>query len=91
MRENGPTYVGFQTYVVCKFVFSSGTVVLTAELFNSALETIFHGLDEATKPRVRNCLDIAAGAVLLASLTAALIGAMVFLHRLAALLGPSPG
>src|SRR5207248_1774770 len=47
--------------------------VLTAELFNSALETLFHGL--------------AAGAVLLASGTAAVIGALIFGQRLAALLG----
>jgi diacylglycerol kinase len=61
-------------------------LVLTAELFNSAVETIVHGLDEAAKSRVRDSLDIAAGAVLLASLTAALIGSLVFLHRLSALL-----
>jgi diacylglycerol kinase len=61
-------------------------LVLTAELFNSAVETIFHGLDEDTKPRVRNCLDIAAGAVLLASITAAVVGGIVFLPRLAAFL-----
>ena len=60
-------------------------MVLTAELFNSAVETIFHGLDEATKPRVRGCLDIAAGAVLMASIFATLVGGMVFLCRLAAL------
>jgi diacylglycerol kinase len=61
-------------------------LVLTAELFNSAIETLFHGLDEETKPRVSACLDIAAGAVLLASITAAVIGAIVFLSRLMALL-----
>jgi diacylglycerol kinase len=61
-------------------------LVLTAELFNSAVETIYHGLDENTQPRVRHCLDIAAGAVLLASITAAVIGAIVFLPKLAALL-----
>src|SRR5437660_6370641 len=43
-------------------------LVFTAVLFNSAIETIFRGLDESTKPRVRSCLDIAAGAVLLASM-----------------------
>src|SRR5437016_6419257 len=37
-------------------------MVFTAELFNSAIETIFHGLEETTKPRVRVSLDIAAGA-----------------------------
>ena len=57
-------------------------LVLTAELFNSAVETLFRGLDEATGERTWPCLDIAAGAVLLASITAAAIGTLVFLHRL---------
>jgi diacylglycerol kinase len=57
-------------------------LVLTAELFNSAIETLFHGLDEATKPRVSACLDIAAGAVLLASATALVVGVLVFLPHL---------
>src|SRR5262245_16369222 len=61
-------------------------LVLTAELFNSAVETIYHGLDDSTRPRVRHCLDIAAGAVLLASITAAVIGTIVFLPKVAALL-----
>jgi diacylglycerol kinase len=55
--------------------------VLTAELFNSAMETLFRGLDEPTKSRVWPCLDIAAGAVLLASITAALVGALIFLRQ----------
>jgi diacylglycerol kinase len=57
-------------------------LVLTAELFNSAIETLFRGLDEAAKSRVWPCLDIAAGAVLLASITAAIIGAAIFLRQL---------
>lgn len=61
-------------------------VVLTAELFNSAIETLFRGLDDATKSRVWPSLDIAAGAVLLASAVAALIGGLLFLHRMAVLL-----
>lgn len=62
-------------------------LVLTAELFNSALETMFHGQDAATKARTKGALDIAAGAVLMASGTAAVIGGIIFLLRLAALLG----
>jgi diacylglycerol kinase len=58
--------------------------VLTAELFNSALETLFRGLDEPTRQRVWPCLDIAAGAVLLASILAVIIGAVIFLPKLAA-------
>lgn len=56
--------------------------VLTAELFNSALETLFRGLDEDTRDRSWQALDIAAGAVLAASVTAALVGCGVFLHRI---------
>jgi diacylglycerol kinase len=61
--------------------------VLTAELFNSAIETLFAGLDAATKERAWPALDVAAGAVLVASLTAAVVGLIVFLHQLAFLLG----
>jgi diacylglycerol kinase len=97
-------------------------LVLTAELFNSALETICHGLDDdavagvsdssvsdpghahprdvigqnseplttyhspLANRRSRHSLDIAAGAVLLASITAAIIGAIIFIPKLAAML-----
>jgi diacylglycerol kinase len=61
--------------------------VLTAELFNSAIETLFAGLDDATKERAWPALDVAAGAVLVASLAAAAVGLIVFIHRLAVLLG----
>ena len=60
--------------------------VLTAELFNSALETLFRGLDEATRERTWPALDIAAGAVLLASITASVIGGVILLYQLARLL-----
>ena len=60
--------------------------VLTAELFNSAIETLFRGLDETTRERAWPALDIAAGAVLLASLTAVAVGLLVFIPKLAALL-----
>lgn len=60
--------------------------VLTAELFNSSVETLFHGLDAATKQRLVGVLDIAAGAVLMASITAAVVGGLVLGHRLVVLL-----
>jgi diacylglycerol kinase len=60
--------------------------VLTAELFNSAVETLFHGLDERTKARTYRALDVAAAAVLVASATAAVVGSLVFLSRLLELL-----
>ena len=65
---------------------SPARVVLTAELFNSAIETLFHGLDPPTKSQWNGCLDIAAGAILTAGLFAALVGAIVFVGRLGELL-----
>lgn len=62
-------------------------LVLTAELFNSAIETLFRGLDEATRERSWQALDIAAGAVLCASLLAAIVGTTIFAYKLAVLLG----
>jgi diacylglycerol kinase len=55
--------------------------VLTAELFNSAIETLFHGLDEETRERTWPALDVAAGAVLMASITASIIGGLILLHQ----------
>lgn len=56
-------------------------LVLTAELFNSAVEVLYHGLDERSKERCKACLDIAAGAVLLASLTAVVLGSLIFVAQ----------
>jgi diacylglycerol kinase len=61
-------------------------LVITAELFNSAIETLFHGLDDESKARIQGCLDIAAGAVLAAGLTAATVGTVIFGHRLLVML-----
>ena len=61
-------------------------LVFTAELFNSAIETLFHGLDAETKARIHGCLDIAAGSVLVASLTAAIVGTFVFGRQILMLL-----
>ena len=61
-------------------------LVLTAELLNSAIETLFHGLDPESKARNHACLDISAGAVLVAGLTAAVVGVLVFGQRILAML-----
>ncbi|MBI2804976.1 MAG: diacylglycerol kinase [Planctomycetes bacterium] len=62
-------------------------MVFTAELMNSAVETLHRGLDEETRERTWKALDIAAGAVLMASLAAALVGLLIFGSRLADLAG----
>jgi len=60
--------------------------VLVAEMINSAMEMLFRGLDERQKTRCGRCLDISAGAVLLASITTAVVGAIIFVNRLVLLL-----
>ena len=62
--------------------------VLTAELINSAIEVLFRGLDEPTRERSWPALDIAAGAVLLASIVAAVIGSVIFINRLRLMIWP---
>lgn len=57
-------------------------LVFTAELLNSSIETLFRGLEQESQNRVYHCLDIAAGAVLVASLTAAVVGALIFGRKL---------
>jgi diacylglycerol kinase len=57
-------------------------MVMTAELFNSSIETLFRGLEPEARDRVYPCLDIAAGAVLVAGLTAAAVGTIIFGRKL---------
>jgi diacylglycerol kinase len=61
-------------------------MVLAAELFNSALELLCRALTDELRSRIRPALDVAAAAVLVASMTAAVIGSIVFLRSIAALL-----
>ncbi|MBL8824573.1 MAG: diacylglycerol kinase family protein [Planctomycetia bacterium] len=65
-------------------IFSIG-LVFTAELFNSAIEVLFQGLNPDQQDRFWKSLDIAAGAVLVASLTALVIGCIIFIPRLFAM------
>jgi diacylglycerol kinase len=57
-------------------------LVMTAELFNSAIETLFRGLPPEVQERSWKALDIAAGAVLVASIIAAIVGCFVLVPAL---------
>jgi diacylglycerol kinase len=65
--------------------------VLTAELFNSALERMAKAIDSRRNPELGAALDIASGAVLLAAAGAAIVGAEIFLYRLGILMKWWPG
>src|SRR3954465_3382675 len=56
-------------------------LVLTTELVNCAIETLFQGLDADSRARRNGAPDIAAGAVLMAALFAVLVGGLVFVNR----------
>ncbi|MBM4001326.1 MAG: diacylglycerol kinase family protein [Planctomycetes bacterium] len=60
----------------CMLLFAIG-LVLVAELFNSSIEWLARGLAPGHDERIGRALDIASGAVLVASLFAALIGLLV--------------
>jgi diacylglycerol kinase len=52
--------------------------VLTAELFNTALESLGRAITSQFDPQVQRALDTASGAVLLTAITAAIVGVMIF-------------
>ncbi len=53
-------------------------LVLTAELINSAVESLARAITQEHHPQIGRALDIAAGAVLVASLFAIVIGLVIF-------------
>lgn len=63
------------------------TGVLTAEMFNSALESMAKAITGESDPHLGNSLDIGSAAVLLASLGASTVGGIIFSNRLGNLLG----
>ncbi len=69
----------------CVLVGSIGGV-LALELFNTGLESLSRAVTREENPWIRDALDVGSGAVLIASLTAALIGSMILLPHLLRLL-----
>ena len=62
-------------------------IVLVAEIFNTAIESLARAIDVGRHPRIRDGLDIASAAVLVSAATAAVIGVLVLGSRIAARLG----
>lgn len=65
----------------CLLVLAIG-LVLMAEIFNTGIESLARGPGSRRHPRLRDALDMASGAVLVAAITAAVIGLIVFGPRL---------
>ena len=58
------------------------SLVLTAELFNTSIETLSRAVDRNENPDIRDALDISAGAVLTMSIGSAVVGLVVFLNAI---------
>ena len=58
-------------------------MVMTAEVFNTALEELCDMLQPVHDPHAGKIKDLAAGAVFLASLSAIFVGLVIFLPKLA--------
>lgn len=62
-------------------------LVLAAEAFNTAIESLVDLVSPALHPLARQSKDIGAGAVLLTAIAAVVVGVLIFLPRLLRLLG----
>lgn len=70
-------YLGIAAVEWMMLVFAAG-LVLTAEAFNTAIEIDIDLTSPNYHPYARDTKDVAAGAVLIAAVTAAVIGILVF-------------
>ena len=61
--------------------------VLTAEMFNSALEALARAITREHDPAVGEGLDMASAAVLMAAIGSAIIGALLFAQHLGPMFG----
>jgi diacylglycerol kinase len=67
------------------------TIVLAAEMFNSALESLAKAIDAEHNLHLEAALNIGSAAVLLAAIGAAAVGLVIFLYRLSLLLSALGG
>lgn len=53
------------------------TIVVSAELFNTAIESLAKAITDEYDPNIRDALDIASAAVLIMAVGAAVVGALI--------------
>ena len=73
--------VGVTKTELLALVFAIGLVWM-AEMFNTCIERVMDFVSEQKHPEIKFIKDLAAGAVLTASITALIIGAIVFIPKL---------
>ena len=70
----------------CLVALAIGAVV-AAEVFNTSVESLAKALESGPDPRIRDALDTASAAVLVAVTAAIVVGLVIFAPRFFALLG----
>jgi len=60
--------------------------VLTAEMFNSALESLAKAITDQWNPHLETALNVSSAAVLIAAMGASVVGTLIFVNRLGMLL-----
>ncbi len=65
----------------CVLLFSSA-LVLSAELFNTSFEYLSDFITKEKREEIRKVKDIAAGAVLILSIVALIIGGIIFIPKI---------
>lgn len=73
--------VGVTKTELLALIFAIGLVWI-AEMFNTCIEHVMDFVSEQKLPEIKFIKDLAAGAVLTASITALIIGAVVFIPKL---------
>ena len=58
------------------------TIVLTAEMFNSALESLARAITDQIDPQIGQALNIASAAVLVSAIGASIVGTLIFTNCL---------
>ena len=56
-------------------------IVLTAECFNTAIEKLCDRVTKEQDPLIRDCKDIAAGAVLISAVFSAIVAGLIFIPK----------
>ena len=66
-------------WIICIILFA---LVISAELFNTAIETIVDMVTKEKNPQAKIAKDVSAGAVLVCAIASAIIGLMIFVPKI---------
>ncbi len=71
--------ISFMEWIICIILFG---IVIGAELFNTAIETVVNMISLEKSPQAKLAKDISAGAVLCVAIASFVIGLMIFVPKI---------